>query len=151
MKSRVLALILALSFAGCASTPLKQRVSAGQQTVRTAIVAVDDLERKLCEPAPAQVNHCTAPGAVAVGLTDAKHQEISRAIAKALDSDVKVSAAIIAWRSGEPMPKDLPSLLADANDTLIAIQPLGVSSALYIKAQALLQRVAALAGLFAKE
>ncbi len=62
-----------------------------------------------------------------------------------------MSAAIIAWRSGEPMPKDLPSLLADANDTLLAIQPLGVSSQLYQRASDLLKRVAALAGLFAKE
>ena len=148
---RLVVLILALVVTGCASTPLKQRVSASHQAVRMAITSVDDLERKLCEPAPTAVNRCTAPGAAAVGLTDAKHQEISRALAKALDTDVKVSAAIIAWRSGEPMPKDLPSLLADANDTLIAIQPLGLSSQLYQRASDLLKRVAALAGLFAKE
>jgi hypothetical protein len=145
-------IVLALALlTGCASTQIKQKVSAGHQTVRAAIVSVDDLERRLCEPAPTQPNHCTATGAAAVGLTDAKHQEISRALAKAYDSDVKVSAAIIAWRSGDPMPKDLPTLLADANDTLLAIQPIAGQSSLYAKATDLLKRVAALAGLFAQE
>lgn len=148
MKTLLTLLIALVLVTGCASTPIKAKVSATHQTVREAIVAVDELERQLCAPDPAQVNHCTAPSASAVGLTDAKHQEISRALARAFDKDIKVAAAIIAWRSGEPMPKDLPSLLADANDTLIAIQPL-TNSSLVSKAQTLLSRVAALAGLFA--
>lgn len=159
MKTRTFALLLVLAgtlvtlttLAGCASVPLKQRASATHQTVHAALVAIDDLERQLCAPAPTQPNHCTAPAAATIGLTDAKHQELSRQLVVAYRADAKLSTALITWRAGDPPPADLPTILRDAQETLAAVKPLTGSdgSRLVTRVQTWLDRLVALQAVFA--
>lgn len=124
--------------AGCASTPLKQKVSNGHQTVRAALTAFDDAERALCAPDPATPNHCTNAAAATAGLTDAKHQAISRAMADAYQKDEAVAVVLIAWKSGDPVPADVPTVLADANAALAVAQSLAPTNSLVQKATAFL-------------
>lgn len=134
-----LILTLALVWStGCASVPLKQKVSEAHQTVRQALVAIDDAEVAACQPSGDAPNHCTSPAAATIGLTDAKHQQLSRLLADAFDKDAKVSAALIAWKAGDPMPTDLPTLLADANGALTVAQSFAPSSPILAKVQSLL-------------
>lgn len=144
MRNRLfLALALTLS-TNCASVSLKQKVSETHQTVRTALVAIDDAEAAACQPAADAPNHCTSPAAATIGLTDAKHQQLSRLLADAFDKDAKVSAALIAWKAGDPMPTDLPTLLADANGALTVAQSFAPSSPILAKVQSLLSALAQL-------
>lgn len=146
-----LAAALVLLVAGCASVPLKQKVSATHQTLHQALVSADDLERALCAPDPAAVNHCTSPSAPSIGLTDAVHQDISRKFVKAYENDLRLSAALIAWKAGDPAPKDLVTLVADAQATYDAVKPLtGIGASLADKVQTWLDKAKALATLFAQ-
>lgn len=142
---------IVLLYASCTSVPLKQKVATTHQTLHTALIAADDLERQLCAPDPARVNHCTSPSAVTIGLTDALHQDISRRFVKAYETDLRLSAAIIAWKAGDPPPSDLTSLVADAQATYDAVKPLtGIGTALADKVQTWLDKAAALAALFTR-
>lgn len=113
----LLALALgALTLNGCASLPAKQKVSQAHQVAHQALVTIDEAERALCQPVPAATNTCGNPAAAALGLTNAKHQDFSRKLAKAFDDDVKAGVAIVAWRAGDPVPADLATLFQDAQD-----------------------------------
>lgn len=136
-----------LAFSGCASVPLKQKLSTAHQSVREAIVQLDEAERQLCGPAPAQPNHCTTIAAQVVGLTDARHQAISRQLVQAYETDIKAGTALIAWRAGDPPPTDLTQLLTDAQETLAAIQALSYLP-LVEKAQTFVARAQALLARF---
>lgn len=115
-----LTLVVALTTA-CALS-LKEKASTARETARTALVAVDDLERQLCGPDPSAPNHCLNPDASTIGLTNARHQAISRALVDAFTADKKVAAAILQWRAGDPAPADLSALLKDATDTFGVVQ-----------------------------
>lgn len=154
MKKLTLALIIltawTLALAGCRSLPIKQKASATHQTVHAALVAVDDLERQLCQPAPAQPNRCTSPAAASIGLTDALHQDLSRKLVLAYRADAKLSTTLITWRAGDPAPSDLNAVLQDARDTLAAVKPLtGSGASLVDKVQLWLDRLIDLQLLFA--
>lgn len=140
-------LVLAVTLAGCASVPLKQQISRSHQVAHQALVAVDEAERALCAPIPATPNVCGSAVAAALGLTDAKHQAISRTLARAFDHDAKAGVAVIAWRAGDPVPADLRTLLQDAQD-VVAVATTITDNALVTRAQALVARVAAVVALF---
>jgi hypothetical protein len=141
MKTRVSLLILALAtLVACASIPVKQRVSNTHQAMHQALVLVDDAERTLCQPVPAATNHCGNPAAASIGLTDEKHQAFSRQLAAAYDVDVKVGAAVIAWRAGDPVPSDLQTLLSYATQILQTANTL-TDQPLIDKAQTFLARI----------
>lgn len=107
---RLVALItLAFSFSACASLTVQQRLSAGRQTVRAAIVAVDELELRLCAPNPAKVNTCTAEPRI---LEDVQHQRLSALLAKAYDEDAAATIAIRNWSQDLPVPTSLATLQA---------------------------------------
>ncbi len=143
-----LVLVAALVVISCASVPLKQKVSSGHQAVHESLVLLDDAERAVCKPfPPPESNKCSSPTAVALGLTDAKHQEFSRALVKAFDADVKASVAIIAWKAGDPIPTDVKMLLEDAQQTLTVAQSIS-SSSLVDKALAFVARARALTSFF---
>jgi hypothetical protein len=82
----VVLLALALGASGCAAklTPLKQA-----QITKSSLDAAFDLEASLCwgvasvHLGPADRTKCTAPTARAIGLTDARHQEINRGFTRA--------------------------------------------------------------------
>jgi hypothetical protein len=141
----VLSVLAIGPMASCASVPIKERISDSHQLVRTAITAFDDAEIALCAPDPAKVNHCTSPQAATIGLTDARHQAISRALADAYTKDKLVSAAIIAWKAGDPKPATLDELLKDATDALTAAQAALPGNALIAKGMDLLTKINALA------
>jgi len=144
----IVALAVLSMAVACASLPLKQRVSQTHQTVREAIVAVDEAERLLCGPMPApNENRCASPTAAAIGLTDAKHQAISRTLAQAYEADVRVGAAIVAWRAGDPPPADLDALLARAQETL-SVAATVADSTFASKAQTLVARAQRLVAAF---
>lgn len=123
MRQRSLLIIAAIVFAvSCASLSVKQRVSATHQTVRGALVALDDFERDICRPAPPpNSNRCTATPAI---LTDAQHQEISRKFVQAFDQDIRIGQAIIAWVPGQPPPSDLPSLQSTVGEIRKVVEAL---------------------------
>lgn len=123
MKQKPLLIVAALVFAiSCASLSVKQRASATHQTVRGALVALDDFERDICRPAaPPKSNTCTATPAI---LTDAQHQELSRKFVQALDQDIRIGQAIIAWVPGQPPPSDIPSLQSTVGEIRKVVETL---------------------------
>ena len=148
---RFVTLLLALTFVSCASLPIKQQVQNTHSVIHTTLTSIDDTERSLCAPDPAKVNHCLAPGAVLVGLTDAVHQSLSAKLADAYKVDANLGTAIIAWKAGDPTPKDVASLLADAQASLVAVKPLtGNGAVLVTKIQTWVDQVAILAAAFGK-
>jgi hypothetical protein len=127
MRQKHLAVVmLALIFAvSCASLSVKQSVSAAHQTVRGTLVALDDFERSLCQPAPApKSNTCTANPRI---VTDAQHQQISRAFVTAYEQDIRIGQAIIAWVPGQPIPSDIPSLQATVGEIRKVVETLSPS------------------------
>lgn len=144
----VIALIVfwALLLMGCASMPIKAKVSAGHQILRDAVVAFDETERALCRPDPVTPSHCTAVPAV---VTDVQHQAISKTLVKVFETDKTLSAAIIAWRAGDPIPADVPTLVADTIEAFnVAASFAPSNSPLVAQARAVLIQVAALVALF---
>lgn len=147
-----LALILVLS-AGC-SVALKQRVSESHQAVRLALTSFDDTEHSLCDPATADAppfhkGDCQNPQAAAVGLTSALNQKIAASLIKAFEADKKVSAAIIAWKAGDPPPSNLSELMTAAQaafDVVKTFAPAG--STLFTKGQKVLDEISKLVVLF---
>lgn len=95
----------------CASLSVKQRVSQSHLTAHSVLVALDRLEEQLCQPKPQAVNQCAANPRV---ITDAQHQAVSRLIAQAAAADARIGEAIIAWKAGTPVPKDVVALKAYA-------------------------------------
>ncbi len=144
-KLTAFALVLGLSF--CSSLPVKQRISQTHQTIHQALVTVDDAEIALCAPKPAAVNTCGNPLAAQLGLTDAKHQSISRTLKSDYDLDRNIGIAMIAWKAGDPMPKDVSTLMADAQAILTTANSISDSSFVG-KAQALLTHVQAMVAAF---
>jgi hypothetical protein len=147
MRFRVLTATAALALlVACRSVPLKQQISADHQGVRQALTLLDDTERGLCAPDPAAPNHCTSPTAATIGLTDARHQALSRTLADAYALDIKVGQALIAWRAGDPVPPDLLTLLADAQQAVSQISAFAPDSALMRNAKDLVAKAQALVG-----
>jgi hypothetical protein len=148
LPSALVAIIaLGLTLSACASVPAKARVSQTHQVAHESLVAVDEAERALCQPAPAAVNTCSNPVAVSLGLTNEKHQAFSRALAKAFDDDAKAGVAVIAWRAGDPVPADLTALLKDAQD-IVSVAGTVTNTSVVGKAQTLLVRVQAAVAAF---
>jgi hypothetical protein len=148
MKIRVSLLILALAtLVACASVPIKQRVSDTHQAVHQALVLVDDAERTLCQPIQATPNRCGNAAAASIGLTDEKHQALSRQLADAYAVDAKVGAAVIAWRAGDPVPSDLETLFSYATQILQTANTL-TDQPLIDKAQTFLARIGSLVQAF---
>lgn len=142
------AILLAFTLSACASSGVKVRISAAHQIARGAIVAFDDAERALCQPRPTpNENTCGSPLAVPAGLTDAKHQSLSRQLVELYRLDVKASTAIIAWRAGDPVPADLTALLKNAEEFLSTARTLTANS-LVQKAQDLVTRINELLAMF---
>ena len=152
-------LMVGLLFSMGCSVAIKQRVSESHQAVRLALTAFDDTEHELCLPAVADSpptvtpkvlrGDCTNPDAAAIGLTSALNQKIAQSLIKAFEADKKVSAAIIAWRAGDPPPTDLSQLLTDAQaafDVVKTFAPAG--SSLLIKGQKVLDEIGKLVVLF---
>ena len=147
-------LMVGLLFSMGCSVAIKQRVSESHQAVRLALTAFDDTEHELCLPAvvdapPVHRGDCTNPDAAAIGLTSALNQKIAQSLIKAFEADKKVSAAIIAWKAGDPPPADLSQLLADAQaafDVVKTFAPAG--SQLLVKGQQVLDEIAKLVVLF---
>lgn len=151
MRTKRFALIaLAIAISACASLPIKQRVSQTHQAAHQALVLVDDAERTLCQPAPAAPNTCSNPAAATIGLTDAKHQALSRQLAEAYAVDAKVGAAVIAWRAGDPVPSDLQTLLTYATQILSTANTL-TDQPLIDRAQTYLARIRTLVQAFSGE
>lgn len=148
MKTVLIAILSLGTLAACQSVPLKQRVSTTHQIARSAVVEADDAERRLCQPAPSPAsNHCTNPVAASVGLTDAKHQELSRKFAEVYRLDIAAGNAIVTWRAGDPVPTSVQDFLAAAHDLLTVSQSVQ-STALATRLQAVVARAQALADVF---
>lgn len=100
---------VAIGFSACASLPAKTQVFNVHQGVHTALVAVDQTEAAVCQPDAVNPNTCDSKL-----ISDAVHQAISAKIADAYRLDAKVSQAIQDWKPGDPVPAQIPALLADA-------------------------------------
>jgi hypothetical protein len=151
MRFRVLTAAAALALlVGCQSVPIKQAISADHQGLRQALTLADDTERGLCAPDATAPNHCTSPSAVTIGLTDARHQSLSRVFADAYALDIKVGQALIAWRAGDPVPSDLLTLLADAQQAVTQIGAFAPNSELMTNAKAVVDKAQALVGRLAQ-
>jgi len=146
-------IVVILLSAGC-SVAIKQRVSESHQAVRLALTAFDDFEHETCRPSlvdapPVHRGDCTNSEAAAIGLTSALNQKIAQSLIKAFEADKKVSAAIIAWKAGDPPPADLSQLLTDAQaafDVVKTFAPAG--SQLLVKGQQVLDEISKLVVLF---
>ena len=132
----VLPLLLAGSLvASCATMSPRAQAVQTHQGIQTLLASVDDAERVLCfgstalPPAPSR---CTTDAARAAGLTDARHQAISRALVKAFSGQVVVGMAISVWQPGQPLDMsqvdaaaaDIDRELAQMNAGIPALAPL---------------------------
>jgi hypothetical protein len=118
---RVLVVALVVT-AACASLPAKQRAVVGLQASETALEAAHDAERALCAPSANQsqpIVQCDGAQAAAIGLTDARHQQLARVFATAFASEAHAATALKAWQAGDPAPvtvadyhKDVTAVLA---------------------------------------
>ena len=108
MRSRLILLLLIGGLAlGCASLSVKEKATNTYLSVHYSLLAIDDIERLLCQPDPVAVNHCTAVPAI---LTDAAHQRTQGLLAGAYAVDVRIATALQAWVPGTPIPTDLTTL-----------------------------------------
>lgn len=129
--------------AACASLSVKQKASQAHLSVRQGLIAVDELERGICQPNPLAVNTCTANPRI---ITDAQHQEVSRLLADAFRADARVGQAIIAWAPGTPAPSDLVSLQTYVNQVQAiaeVLQPNPQTTELIARVKALLDAIVA--------
>lgn len=111
----------------CASLPVKQQAVVSLQASETALEAAHDAERLLCSPTADQtapIRHCDGAQAIAIGLTDARHQAIARVFAIAFDTQIKAATALKAWRAGDPAPSSVADYQRDLTDVLTLIQQL---------------------------
>jgi hypothetical protein len=95
----LLALVL---LAACAANP-RARLVQTHQGIQTALATLDDAERILCWDAtvlPADATRCTTEAARLAGLTDARHQAISRGFIKAYEAQLGLGQVIAVWVLG---------------------------------------------------
>src|SRR6266576_2826242 len=103
---RVLAATLGLLlFIGCASLPLKQKLAVTLSASVDALAAFQTTERNLyaSKALPA--------------LTPKAHENISVAIGKAADAQIKTASVLIAWRAGDPIPATITQTLQYGQQT----------------------------------
>lgn len=88
----VVAVLAACLMAACSSNP-KARVVTAHQSVEIGLGALQDAERA-----------AYASGTVPALTKDVHEQKISPAFVKAFDTQLKVGAALLAWRPGTTPP-----------------------------------------------
>jgi len=101
-----LLLVGGLAVPACATMSPRAQAVQTHQGIQTLLAAVDDAERVLCfgsTTLPAQPSRCTTDAARTAGLTDARHQALSRALVKAFAGQVAVGTALTVWRPGRPV------------------------------------------------
>lgn len=116
-----------LSFA-CAS--FKVTLVDSYQSTELLLAAVDDSERILCFGSTdvstlSDTSHCTV---ATPGLTDERHQALSRALARAFDAQDRLAPVLKAYQPGQPMPVDLATLQAAASEVAQIIATVDPSS-----------------------
>jgi hypothetical protein len=114
----ILALVaVASSWSACASLGTKQRAVAAYQGVETALGAFQDAEIALYASR-------SLPQ-----LTDERHLQIHRVLADAFEAQRLAGFALLAWRSGEPVPASLTAWLDAVDRTLRSLTDLVPESA----------------------
>ena len=140
----VVTLLLACALA-CASLAPKQKATTALQGTEAALGATQDAERRLCDPdraavtPPVAITDCVGPAAAAIGLTSAKHRQVAAALALAFTAQARVSAALQAWRAGDPEPQGLAAVGTAAQEALTALGTL--TAGVNPQVTALLQRL----------
>lgn len=148
MKKILIPIVLAIAAVSCAGLSVKQKAHNAHMSVRSALVAVDEFERGMCQPAPAAVNTCTAKPVL---ITDQQHQQVSRLLREAFEADARLGAAIIAWKPGAPVPTDLPSLeqlVTQLEQIALALSPTSAAAELITRVRALVSAVATTSAAF---
>ena len=125
----IVAIVAALVLTGCGAT-VKELLVSSYKGTHTLFSAVDDGERTLCFgsttlPPVAQRTHCTAG---TPGLTDQKHQDISKALVKAFDAETRLAPALKLWKQGDPIPTDFATAQAESKNVLALANALSGSS-----------------------
>lgn len=123
------AISLALVFiVSCASVGvnLKQKAVLSLQISEQALESAQDIERSLCFTTPATQSGtmCTNPQATTVGLTNARHVQMSQFFVKAFTDQIAAAQALTLWKSGDPAPTTVSQYQADINATLVVAQML---------------------------
>lgn len=128
------AIVLAvLLVAACGSLPAKQRAVLGNQAAGQAIWALQDAERRICNPAvfdkdpTIPITECTGPTASAAGLTTAKHQEFAKTLSTAYGLRIRLDNLLLQWQPGAPEPSELKGLQDQANGILTIARSLAMT------------------------
>ena len=147
---------LALTLSGCASLPAKEKAVESLQATEVALGAAQDAERALCNPtaaasAPtAPIVDCTGGASTAIGLTNARHQQIATALVKAFDAQAKAAVALRAWKAGDPVPTTVTDISTDAAAALAVVRQLLTTNPqvtdIIAKLQAVMNAVALISG-----
>jgi len=96
--------VASIGIGACATMSPRAQAVQTHQGIQTLLAAVDDAERVLCfgsTTLPAQPSRCTTDAARTAGLTDARHQALSRALVQAFAGQVAVGMALTVWRPGQ--------------------------------------------------
>lgn len=123
MKKVLTVLTLSLALA-CASLPAKQKAVVDLQASETALEAAHDAERALCSPTADQtkaITHCDGAQAVAIGLTDARHQQLAGLFSKAFGAETIAATALKSWQAGDPAPASVADYQKIVSQILAAI------------------------------
>lgn len=123
-----IAIALALSCGGC-TQDTRTRVVLATSASHSVIAAVQDAERALCGQTIAVPTQCTNPQAVAIGLTDARHQAINASLATVYRGEIKFVTGLQTWQPGQAEPAGLDESLAAASNVLDALTALAPGSA----------------------
>jgi len=122
---RILVVSLLALVTACASLSLKQNAVVSLQASETALEAAHDAERLLCSPTADQaqaITHCDGAGAQALGLTDAKHQQLARLFSTAFGAEALAANALTVWRAGDPPPSNVADYQKDLDDILALVE-----------------------------
>jgi hypothetical protein len=92
---------------GCASVPLKERVTQGVGVVHTSVNAAQSAEIAVWESK-----------VLAGSWTEANRRAFHSALVRYYDAEVKVTGVLLTWRAGDPVPTELVQQLRVANEAL---------------------------------
>lgn len=145
MKSKILAILLAVATFACASLPARQQAAVGLQTVLSTVSTARNLERAICDPAVAEdavLTVCTEQ-AHELGLSDEQHKRFANLFATSFRQIAASSQEFQMWSVPEARPT-LDQIVSTLHLINVEAQPLagkvkGVDSILVFINQAILQ------------
>jgi hypothetical protein len=124
MRKLLATISLVAIIVGCSSLPAKQVAVQSNRVAGQTIWALQDAERRLCNPASfdkdplVPIRECVGPVAEAAKLTTENHRKFAAVLERAYTLRIRVDKALLSWQPGAPAPAELPGLRDAAAEAL---------------------------------